>query len=117
MRNKNIKKQIKRERRKARIRAKVSGTSTRPRLSVFKSNKYLSAQIIDDTAGKTIVAVTSRAASGKKGVNTAGELGKLLAKNALAKKVKAVVFDRSGYIYTGKIKALADGARAGGLDF
>lgn len=90
------------------IRAKVSGTATRPRLSVFKSNTALYAQVIDDETGKTLAA-----ASGK----DASAVGKAVAKAALAKKVSAVVFDRGGYIYTGKVRILADAAREGGLHF
>ena len=104
-------------RRKARIRAKVSGTATRPRLSVFKSNKYLSAQVIDDVVGKTIVSGTTKTIKGKTLLEKASQLGKELAKGALAKGVEKVVFDRGGYIYTGNVAALAQGARDGGLQF
>ena len=97
-----------RERRKARIRAKISGTDKRPRLAVFKSNTAIYAQVIDDVEGKTLAA-----ASGKDSV----KVGIDIAKAAMAKSVQDVVFDRGGYIYTGKVKTLAESARAGGLKF
>lgn len=97
-----------RERRKARIRAKIFGTAERPRLAIFKSNTAIYAQVIDDNAGKTLAA-----ASGK----DPAKVGTDIAKAAGAKSVKEVVFDRGGYIYTGKVKTLADSARAGGLKF
>jgi len=103
-----LKKLSSRDRRKKRIRAKISGTSERPRLSVFKSNTTIQAQVINDDLGVTIAS-----AMGK----DAGAVGKEVAKKALAKKVLAVVFDRGGYIYIGKVKALAEGAREGGLKF
>jgi large subunit ribosomal protein L18 len=104
-------------RRRTRIRAKVSGTTERPRLSVFKSNKFIYAQIIDDTTGKTLVAVSTEGSKAKTPLLAATEAGKTVAEMAGKKGVKAVVFDRGGYIYTGKIKAIADGAREGGLAF
>lgn len=109
-------KTIKRQTRRNRIRSKVSGTETRPRLSVFKSNMAISAQIIDDTKGTTLVAVSSKDSKGSK-AEKAVFVGKEIAKQALEKKIKQVVFDRSGYIYTGRIKALADAAREAGLEF
>ena len=104
-------------RRQKRIRAKISGTANRPRLSVFRSNRGLYAQVIDDSAGKTIVSAHTKEI--KKGtlMDKAAELGKLIAKKASEQKIAKVVFDRAGFIYTGKIKAVADGARAGGLHF
>ncbi len=104
-------------RRRNRIRAKVSGTTERPRLSIFKSNKFIYAQIIDDSAGKTLAAVSTKADSKVKPLVDAGNIGKEIAKLALAKNIEAVVFDRGGYQYTGKIKAVAEGAREGGLKF
>ncbi len=104
-------------RRRIRIRAKVSGTAERPRLSVFKSNKFVYAQLIDDTTGVTIAAVSTKAIAGEKPLVGAKKIGVELAKLASAKKIEAVVFDRGGYIYTGKIKAVAEGAREGGLKF
>ena len=106
----------KRIRRHKRIRAKIAGTAERPRLSVFKSNKYLYTEIIDDVAGRTLAAASSLE-FGKKVKNAAQEVGKTIAKRAGEKKIKSVVFDRGGYVYTGKIKTLADSARAGGLVF
>lgn len=106
----------KRIRRHKRIRAKITGTAERPRLSVFKSNKYLYAEIIDDLAGRTLAAASSLE-FGKKVKNAAVEVGKTIAQRAVEKKIKSVVFDRGGYIYTGKVKMLADSARAGGLVF
>lgn len=108
--------------RKVRTRAKIKGTSLRPRLTVYKSNKYLSAQVIDDERGITLASVSDKALGklgelGKDGVGKAKELGKMLAEKAVKAKVKKVVFDKSGYAFHGKIKAVADGAREGGLDF
>ena len=108
---------LKRDRRHKKIRAKVFGTALRPRLSVFRSNKYIYAQLIDDDAGKTLVATSSVKALGKTVLEKAKAAGLELAKLALEKKIKAVVFDRGGFIYTGKIKVLAEGAREGGLVF
>ena len=110
-------KQQKIARRHKRIRATISGTLERPRLSVFKSHKYISAQLIDDVAGKTVAAFTSRDAKSKTPAEKAKEVGVELAKKAKALKIEKVVFDRGGYLYTGKIKAIADGAREGGLIF
>jgi large subunit ribosomal protein L18 len=111
---------ISRNRIRVRIRRKVSGTAERPRLSVKKSLKHIYAQVIDDAAGKTIVAASSREAdAGAKGANAAAAkaVGVLIAKKAKDKGVKRVVFDRSGYQYHGNIKALADAARENGLEF
>jgi large subunit ribosomal protein L18 len=121
----------KRQRRHARVRAKLSGTAARPRLSVFKSNNHIYAQLVDDMAKKTLVAARdqelTKAELGAKGkrpedvgftkVPHAFLVGQLLAKKALAAKIKLVSFDRGGYNYTGRVKALADGAREGGLEF
>lgn len=106
-----------RTRRRNRIRAKVSGTSEMPRLSVFKSNRSISAQIIDDTKGVTIASSHSRDVKGKTMLEKSTLVGKAVAEKAKAKKVSKVVFDRSGYIYTGSVKAVAEGAREGGLRF
>ncbi len=114
---KNQSKKEQRERRHVRIRAKIFGTSDKPRLSVFKSNKHISAQIIDDENQKTLVAVHSREAKGKTMLERSAEIGLMLGSLAKQKKVKKVVFDRGGFIYTGNVKALADGARKGGLVF
>ncbi|WP_234736427.1 50S ribosomal protein L18 [Tellurirhabdus bombi] len=103
------------------IRRKVSGTTERPRLSVFRSNTRIYAQIIDDVKGQTLTAASSVEINGKdkKGVNVeiAKQVGQKLAEKATAAGVSAVVFDRNGYLYHGKVKALADGAREGGLQF
>ncbi|MEX1027010.1 MAG: 50S ribosomal protein L18 [Candidatus Paceibacterota bacterium] len=106
-----------RERRRRRIRAKVSGTAARPRLSVFKSNTALEAQLINDETGTTLATVSSRGRTEATGVARAAAAGKELAETALKSKIDKAVFDRGGYIYTGQIKALADGAREGGLQF
>lgn len=105
----NIKLQ-RRARRQARVRKKIAEVSSRPRLSIFKSNKYLYAQIIDDAKGHTLVAVNEKEV--KDGV---GALGKLLATKAKEKKVKEVVFDRGRYKYHGKVKTFVEAAREGGL--
>src|SRR3990167_4714080 len=97
-----------REARRKRIRAKISGTPLRPRLCVFRSNKALYVQLVDDTKGHTLDAATG---------NDAKALGAEIAKIAIAKKIKRVVFDRGGYAYHGKIKVLAEAAREGGLSF
>lgn len=106
-----------RERRRKRIRAKVSGTAERPRISVFKSNRAIDLQLIDDEAGKTLASATTRTAKGKTLVEKAMAAGKELAGKAAEKKISQAVFDRGGYIYTGVVKAAADGAREGGLTF
>ncbi|MDB5259405.1 MAG: rplR [Candidatus Taylorbacteria bacterium] len=110
-------KQQKIARRHKRIRSTISGTAERPRLSVFKSHKFISAQLIDDVAGKTVAAFTSRDAKAKAPAEKAKEVGVEIAKKAKSLKIEKVVFDRGGYLYTGKIKAIADGAREGGLIF
>jgi large subunit ribosomal protein L18 len=104
-------------RRKARIRAKIHGTEERPRLSIFKSHKYIYAQIINDDKGHTLVAFDSKQSKAKKPVERAEEVGVEIAKLAKARKITKVVFDRSGYLYTGKIKMVAESARKGGLEF
>lgn len=103
--------------RKKRVRAKISGTPERPRLSVFRSLKIISVQVIDDIAGKTIIFASSKEGKTKNDVEGAKVLGKDVAKKCLEKKIESVVFDRSGYKYHGKVKALAEGAREGGLKF
>jgi large subunit ribosomal protein L18 len=108
-----------RERRHRRIRAKVSGTALRPRLSIFRSNKHIYAQIIDDNIGKTIVSASDAETKTKtKGKLEISKLvGEEVAKRAKEKKISKVVFDRSGYLYAGRVKQVAEGARAAGLDF
>lgn len=111
-------KQLKKSRRQGRIRAKISGTAEIPRLCVFKSNKGMFLQLIDDAEGKTLASVNSKEVA-QKGEKTSLslEMGKLLAKKALKKNIKRVVFDRTGNKFHGRIKAAADGAREGGLEF
>ena len=107
-----------RQRRRNRIRAKISGTASVPRLAVFKSLKYIYAQLIDDENGVTLASATSLTAKGKKGkTENAKAVGVEIAEKAKEKKITKAVFDRGGYIYTGRVKALADGAREGGLNF
>jgi len=116
---------IKREKRIARhrrVRAKIKGTKERPRLCVFRSNKHIYAQLIDDGEGKTLVSASDfelGTKKGKKAVKTelAKEVGKAVAKKAADKKIKEVVFDRGGYKYHGRVKALAEAAREAGLKF
>ncbi len=107
---------------KYRIRKKISGTNDRPRLSVFRSNKHIYAQIINDSDGKTLVAASSlnKEIVDKKEVTKAEQaklVGKLLSEKALNSDIKSVVFDRNGYIYHGRVKALADAVREGGIIF
>lgn len=104
-------KQLKRRMRHRRVRAKIKGTSERPRLSVFKSNKYIYTQLVDDENGKILVAASDR------DLKSAYEVGRLLAKKAADKGIKMAVFDRSGYKFHGLILELAKGAREGGLKF
>lgn len=105
-----------RKRRHARVRAVIKGTAERPRLAVFRSNRFVSAQLIDDTAGKTIAAAHGREFKGPQSVQ-ATSIGAAIAKVAKAKGIAAIVFDRGGYHYGGQVKALADAAREGGLTF
>ncbi|MGD1843191.1 MAG: 50S ribosomal protein L18 [Thermonemataceae bacterium] len=99
------------------IRKQVHGTSERPRLSVFRSNTRIYAQIINDDEGKTLASASSVEVSEKVSIEVAKEVGKKLAEKALAADVKQIVFDRNGYLYHGKVKSLAEGAREGGLQF
>jgi large subunit ribosomal protein L18 len=105
--------------RKHRVRATVSGTPERPRLSVFISNRHITAQVIDDTAGKTLAYASTVGTKAQKGSMSerAAWVGEEVAKKAKAAKVKAVVFDRGGHIYHGRVAALADAARKAGLEF
>ena len=108
-----------RERRHRRVRGRVFGTAERPRLVVFRSNRGIEAQLVDDLEGKTLAAASwlnLRSFSGSK-TEQAAEVGKLLAANAKKANVESVVFDRGGYLYHGRVKALAEGAREGGLRF
>lgn len=106
-----------RNRRRKRIRAKVSGTKEMPRLSIFKSNKFVYAQLIDDDNGQTLASSSSAKIKEKGKLAQAKKVGEEIAKYAKEKKIKSVVFDRGGFIYTGRVKALAEGAREGGLKF
>ena len=111
---------LERDRRHARVRKKVSGTAERPRLCVYRSNTNIYAQIIDDVAGITLVAASTldkEVKTKKSNVEAAKEVGALIAKRALEKNIKEVVFDRGGYIYHGVVKELAEAAREGGLEF
>jgi large subunit ribosomal protein L18 len=116
--NQQKQKNLKREIRHKRVRSRIGGVPDRPRLSVFKANRHVYAQLIDDLAGKTLVAASSLEVKSKgKKADIAKEVGKLVATKALAKNIKVVKFDRGGFAYHGRIKALADGAREGGLEF
>ena len=103
----------------SRIRAKLSGTGERPRLNVYRSLNHIYVQVIDDQKGETLVAASTLQAKSKTGGNVAAakEIGKAIAEQAAAKGIKQVVFDRGGYLYHGRVKALADAARAAGLEF
>ncbi len=102
---------------KIRIRKTVSGSAERPRLCVFRSGKHMYAQVIDDVAGQIVASASSLKSDGKSGKDLAHWVGIEIAKKALAKNLKSVVFDRNGYLYHGRVKSLADGAREGGLSF
>ena len=120
MLRKMLDKDRKRLKRKVHIRKKISGTPERPRMTVFKSNRSLSIQIIDDTKGHTI-ASASTLEKDLRGIKAtvagAGQLGEVMGKRLLEKDIKTVVFDRNGYLYHGLVKALADGARKAGIEF
>ncbi|MEM6842833.1 MAG: 50S ribosomal protein L18 [Bacteroidota bacterium] len=113
------KKVQRRSRIKKSIRRKIRGTQERPRLSVYKSNKNIYAQIIDDSQGKTLASASSTelGSYNNPSVEVSNNVGKKLAEKAVANGLESVVFDRNGYIYHGKVKALAEGAREGGLKF
>ena len=114
------KKRLRRIRLKTGLRKKISGNTARPRLTVYRSNKEIYAQIIDDSTGATIVAASSLQDEGTKvgtPVETAKAVGKVIAQKALEASIDKVVFDRNGYLYHGRIQALAEGAREGGLNF
>lgn len=114
---------IARAKRKTRIRKRITGTSERPRLTVFRSARHVYAQIVDDRGGSTLVAASSLEGAFKEQpkfdskVAAAAFIGKLVAKRALEKGIKKVVFDRNGFLYHGRVKAISDGAREAGLDF
>ena len=113
-----ITKESRRQTIRYRVRSKVSGTAERPRLSVFRSNKEIYAQLVDDVKGVTLVAASSKNGelAGSK-MEKANAVGKAIAEKALAAGIEAVVFDRGGYLYHGRVKSLAEGAREGGLKF
>jgi large subunit ribosomal protein L18 len=115
----SLTKSDRRQRIRFRIRKSISGTATNPRLSVFRSNKEIYAQIIDDVNGVTILAASSREKEIGKGTNVeiAAAVGKLVAEKALKAGIDTITFDRGGYLYHGRIKSLAEGARAAGLKF
>ena len=115
-----VDRKIERQRRHVRVRTKISGTAECPRLAVCKTNKSIIAQIIDDTKGETLVYVSTRNKEikmKKANKEAAKEVGALVAKKALEKKIKTVVYDRGGYIYHGVVKELAEAAREAGLEF
>ena len=102
---------------KTRIRGKVSGTAERPRMSVFRSNKGIYVQLIDDLSGKTLAAASSKGLEGGTKTEVSAKVGKEIAKIAMEKGITAVVFDRNGYLFHGRVKSLADAAREAGLKF
>jgi large subunit ribosomal protein L18 len=110
-------------RRKRSVRKRVRGTTERPRLSVFRSTNHIYAQVIDDSSGQTLASASTLDAEvreqrdGKKKTDMAGLVGKLIAQRCLSRQIEKVVFDRNGFIYHGRVKAVADGAREGGLQF
>ncbi len=114
------KQKLKRKLRHKRVRAKIFGTSSRPRLSVYRSSKYLFLQLIDDNKRKTLIGVSDKKIGTKKKmtkIDRAYEAGKMIARSAVELGIKEVVFDRGGYLYKGRVKKAADGAREGGLKF
>ena len=112
-------KEVARQKKKMRIRKKVKGDSESPRLCIFRSARHIYAQIIDDMTGKTLVAASTLDIEGSKGANknSSKAIGAEIAKRALGKNIKSVVFDRNGYLYHGRVQALAEGAREAGLSF
>lgn len=112
-------KQIKKERRQKKIRARMHGTAARPRLSVFRSINHIYVQLIDDNSGKVLAIASDKdlKAAKKSKAEIAKEVGKAIAKAAAEKKIDSVVFDRSGFLFHGRVKSLAEGAREGGLKF
>ena len=120
MLQKMLEKDRKRLRRKIHIRKRVSGTTERPRMTVTKSNRHLSIQIVDDTKGCTLASASTlekELRNIKATVEGAGQLGEIMGKRLLEKNIKTVVFDRNGYLYHGIVKALADGSRKAGIEF
>lgn len=122
VRKRTSQKAIVRLKRKTRIRSRIEGTAEQPRLCVYRSNKFLYSQLVDDVKGHTLASASMgeeelRGKKTKNNIEGAKTLGTLMAKRALAKGIKAVVFDRGGYLYHGRIRSFADGAREGGLKF
>jgi large subunit ribosomal protein L18 len=115
--NNATQKHVQRERRHNRIRSRVSGTATRPRLAVFRSNRYVYAQLINDETSTTLASADSREVKGENNTVRATEVGKQIAEAAKKVGIDAIVFDRGGFKYQGVVAALADGAREGGLQF
>ena len=112
-----ISKKARRNKIKTRIRGRVSGTAERPRMSVFRSNKGIYVQLIDDLAGRTLASASSKGLEGGTKVEVAAKVGKEIAKIANEKGIETVVFDRNGYLFHGRVKSLADAAREAGLKF
>lgn len=112
-------KELSRQKRKVRVRKKIKGTEARPRLSVFKSAKHIYAQLIDDSKGCTLASYStlSKSIDNSGNIEAAAEVGKEIARTALEKKIESIVFDRNGFIYHGRVKALAEAAREVGLLF
>lgn len=110
-------KALRRRKIRYKIRKKISGTAEQPRLSVFRSNKAIYAQLIDDIAGHTLASANSKGVSGETNLDVAKAVGKTLAEQAKSKGIEDALFDRGGYLYHGRVKALAEGAREGGLNF
>jgi len=117
MKDQAKRKETARKRRHFRVRSQISGTAKKPRLSVFRSNKFIYAQIIDDSKAKTLVAGNDTKLTRGTKIERAKKVGEEIAKAAVAKKITEVVFDRGGYLFSGRVKALAEGARANGLKF
>lgn len=111
------KKVLRRQKIRYKIRKKINGTAEKPRLSVFRSNKGISAQLVDDINAVTLASANSKSVSSNSKIESANLVGKALAEKALAANISSCVFDRSGYLYHGRVKALAEGAREGGLNF
>ena len=112
-----VTKQERRNKIKARIRGKVSGTAERPRMTVFRSNKQIYVQLVDDSEGKTLVSASSKGMEEGTKTELAAKVGQAIAEKALAAGITEVVFDRNGYLFHGRVKSLADAARNGGLKF
>ena len=112
-----VTKQERRNKIKTRIRGKVSGTAERPRMTVFRSNKQIYVQLVDDSEGKTLVSASSKGMEEGTKTELAAKVGQAIAEKALAEGITEVVFDRNGYLFHGRVKSLADAARNGGLKF